>query len=166
MQKYRVNNQIRCPSVMLLRDGANLGIFSTDEAKKIALQAELDLVEVSPNSNPPVCRIMDYGKFKYEQSLKEKEQKKKQHKLDKSLRLSPSIGDHDLGFKISAAQKFLEKGFRVSFSLMYKKREHAHKELGFKVADKIIQALEQVGNLINRPKIEGGSLNFIIEPKK
>lgn len=167
LNKFRINDQIRCPIVLVLQDERKLGTFTTDEAKKIAKAAGLDLVEVAPQSKPPVCRIMDFGKFKYEQSIKEKEQKKKQKQQhhDKELRLSPAIGEHDLEVKINVAKKFLLKGHNVYFSLRYKRRENAHKELGFKVVDKIILALEEFGAPQSKPRLDGSSLNFIIEPK-
>jgi translation initiation factor IF-3 len=164
--KNRINEQIRCPTVMLLQDEQNLGIFTSDEARKIARETGLDLVEISPTSKPPVCRIMDYGKFKYEQGVKEKEKKKKQKTFqEKELHLSPSIGENDLMIKINAARKFLEKGFRVFFVLKYKKRENAHKELGYKIVEKIVKELEELGVPQTQPRLEGSSLNCIIEPK-
>jgi len=162
----RVNDQIRCSAVMVLQENQNLGVFSPEEARKIAREVGLDLVEISPTSKPPVCRIMDYGKFKYEQGVKEKEKKKKQKSFqEKQLHLSPAISDHDLMTKINAAKKFLEKGCRVFFRLEYKKRQNAHKELGFKVVEKIMKELEELGVPQTQPRIEGNSLNCIIEPK-
>jgi translation initiation factor IF-3 len=164
--RNRINEQIRCPTVMLLQDSQNLGVFTSEEARKIAREAGLDLVEISPTSKPPVCRIMDYGKFKYEQGVKEKAQKKKQKSFqEKELRLSPGISEHDLVVKINAARKFLEKGCRVFFRLKYEKRENAHKELGFKVVERIVKELEEVGAPQAKPRLDGNALNCIIEPK-
>ena len=163
----KVNDQIRHSVVMVVQDGKNLGTFSANEAKKIAKDAGLDLVEIAPKSKPPVCRIMDYGKFRYEKSLKDKEKKKSQRQSqDKELRLGPSIGEHDLMIKINNARKFLEKGYRVRFSLQYKARENVHKELGYKVTNKIIQELSDVGAVNHVPKIDGRVLHCLIEPKK
>lgn len=163
----RVNDQIRIPVVMVVKDGQNLGTFSTSEALKIARADGLDLVEISPHSKPPVCRIMDYGKFKYEQSIKEKEKKKNQKQnQDKEIRLSPAIGEHDLLIKIGHAREFLEKGLRVRFSLQYKGRMNTHKELGFKVMERITQELLELGTVIQQPRLEGKYLNLVLEPKK
>lgn len=164
----RINEQIRCPSVILIRDEQNLGTMHPDEARRMAREAGLDLVEVAPQSKPPVCRIMDYGKFKYEQAIKEKEKSKKQRqsqKVDKEIVISPVIGDHDLSIKTALAKKFLEEGHRVKFRLKYEKRQNAHKELGFIVIEKVIQELTEVGTPLNQPKIEGNHLNCIISPK-
>ena len=162
----RVNDQIRCPVVMVIQEGQNLGTFATDEAKKIAREAGLDLVEISPQSKPPVCRIMDFGKFKYEQGIKDKEKKKNQKQnLDKEIRLSPLIGENDLLIKVNHAREFLEKGMRVKFSLQYKGRLIVHKDLGTKVIEKIIKTLADVGTT-STPRFEGKYLNCVIEPKK
>jgi len=162
----RINDQIRCLTVMLISDGKNLGIFTTDEAKRMARESGLDLVEVAPNSKPPVCHIMDYGKFKYEQSVKEKEKKKSQKHQEKELRLRPSIGEHDLLVRINSAKKFLEKGCRVRFRLEYKARENSHKELGLKVIERISRELEGTGILQGQAKIEGKILSCIFDPNK
>jgi translation initiation factor IF-3 len=163
----RINDQIRCPTVMVIQDGQNLGTFATDEAKKIAKAAGLDLVEIQPQAKPPVCRIMDYGKFKYEQSIKEKEKKKNQKQCqDKEIRLSPVIGEHDLMNKINLARKFLEKSLRVHFVLQFKARQNTHKELGFKVIERITQELADIGTPSGTPKVDGKVLNCFIDPKK
>lgn len=167
--RVRFNDYIRIPNVMLInQNNENLGVISTDEAKRLAKVANLDLVEVSPNSKPPVCRIMDYNKFKYEQLIKEKEKKKKQKQNvvpEKEIRLRPSTGDNDLLTKINAAKKFLEDGCRVRIHLQYKRRENAHKDLGFPIIQKFIQDLSEVGSP-QKPRLEGSDLNCIIEPKK
>ncbi|RDJ35259.1 MAG: translation initiation factor IF-3 [Crenarchaeota archaeon] len=161
----RINHQIRCPVVRVIRDNKNLGVFSTDEARKIAVSAGLDLVEIAPQSKPPVCQIMDYGKFRYEKSLKDKEKKKHQRQSqEKELRLSSSIGDHDLLNKINSARKFLKKGLKVRFTLRYKARENSHKELGLKVIERVIAELSDIGSS-GKPRIEGKFLNCSIEPK-
>jgi translation initiation factor IF-3 len=165
--KTRINDMIRVPKVMLVDGDKNLGVFSTDAAKKIARDQNLDLVEVSPMANPPVCKIMDYSKFKYEKSIKQKEKNKSQKALsEKEIRLSPSIGDHDLNVKINAAKKFLTSGLKVKFNLKYEKRENAHKELGYNVLQKIKEALSEVSSVEIDPKLEGNNLNCVLIPKK
>lgn len=167
----RINEQIRCPSVMLVDGEKNLGNFVTTEALRRAREAGLDLVEVAPLSRPPVCKIMDYGKFKYEQALKDKEKRKKQKQsqnLEKEVWLSPSIGEHDLLIKINHAKKFLEEGHRVHLRLKYKRRENAHRELGFVVIQKMIEALAEIASPQSQPKLENSkvvSLNCILDPK-
>lgn len=164
--RTRINDYIRSPFVILIQDNVNLGVKSIDEARKMARESELDLVEVAPANKPPVCRIMDYSKFKFEQTIKEKDQKKKQKSSQiKELRLSPSIGDHDLQVKLNAAKEFLSENYRVIFRLKYEKRENAHKDLGFVVIKKIIKELEEVATTPSQPKLEGNSLNCIFEPK-
>jgi translation initiation factor IF-3 len=164
---YRVNERIRFSPVMVVdQNGQKLGVMPTDEARKKARLADMDLVEVAPSARPPVCRIMDYGKFKYEQTIKEKKQKTKQKtNLLKELRLSPRIADHDILTKSNVAKRFLEDGFRVQFRLEYKRRENAHKDLGFDVMKKILEYLEEVGVPERTPVLQGNVLTCLIAPK-
>jgi translation initiation factor IF-3 len=165
--RTRVNEGIRCPTIMLIdHEDRNLGIKSPYEALQMARAVNLDLVEVAANAKPPVCRIMDFGKYKYEQKLKEKEAKKNQkNTAPKELKLSPTIGDHDLETKLKSAREFLEEGHRVIFTLVYKKRQNAHKDLGFKVLEKIITALADAGTPQKQPALYGSQLSCCIEPK-
>lgn len=162
----RINEQIRCTTVLVIKDDIKLGNYSPYEAVKLARESGLDLVEVAPQAKPPVCRIMDFGKFKYEQSLKDKEQKKKQKtSMVKELWLSPTIEDHDLEVKINSARKFLEEGNRVNFKLKFERRQNAHKDLGFIIVTKIIKFLEDIATPQNQPKLDGNTLNCLLDPK-
>lgn len=167
-QQYqtRINERIRfSPLLVIDENGEKLGVISNDEAKAKARAAGLDLVEVAPQARPPVCRIMDYGKFRYEQGLKEKKQRQNQKSQQtKEVRLSPKIADHDIETKTNAAKKFLSAGHKVQLRLEYKKRENAHKDLGFTVIDKVIEGLEGVGKPLNKPKLEGRFLMCLMEP--
>lgn len=164
--RTRINDQIRISHVMLVDGEQNIGIVTSDYAKKMARERGLDLVEVSPNAKPPVCKIMDFGKFKYEKSIKEKEKGKKQKSSsEKQIRLGPSIAQADLNVKINAAKKFIEGGYKVLFKLKYDKRENAHKDLGFTVINKIIEELKDVATTEFNPKLEGNCLNCVMIPK-
>lgn len=164
----RVNFQIRSSSVRVTQDGNQLGIIPTDQARRIANEAGLDLIETVAHTNPPVCIIAEYGKYRYEQKLKLKEQRKKTRESMveiKELRLSPAIQEHDIQVKIAHIKKFLSDGKKVVLNLQYKRREFAHKEQGFKVMNKIIAELKEIANIENLPKLEGKKLICRIEPK-
>lgn len=166
---YRVNNYIKfSPVVVIDKDGKNLGPLPLQRAKDIALEDGLDLVEIAPNSRPPVCRIMDFGKFKFDQKVKEKKQKKKQQKQSqlKEIRLSPSIQDHDLETKLKAAIKFLSANQKVSVKLEFKRRELAHRDIGFDVMNKFLEKLAEHGQAMGKPKSEGKSIFCLVEPKE
>lgn len=168
-ERYRINDYIRCPFVLLIKDEEKLGIVSTDEAKRLARDAGLDLVEISPTTKPPVCKIMDYSKFKYEIAVKEKEAKKNQKQKsieNKQLRLSPNIGLNDLMIKVNNAKKFLAEGNVVQFTLRFKNREKAHKDAGFQVVKKAIEELNEVSVVRTHPRLDGDYINCILEPKK
>jgi len=165
---YRVNEKIRFSPVMVIdQHGENLGAIPVDKAKQLARTAKLDLVEVAPHARPPVCRIMDFGKFRYEQSLKEKKQRSKTKSTQtKEIRLSPGIADHDIETKTKAARKFLESGFKVQLKLQYSKRENAHKDLGFVVIKRILENLNEVAAAKEPPKLNGRFLMCLLELKK
>lgn len=165
--RYRINEQIRFSPVLAIgADGEKIGVISADDARRRAREAGLDLVEISPNARPPVCRIMDFGKFKYEQSLKEKQAKQKGAQL-KELRLSPRIADYDIEIKCNAARKFLAEGHKVQLKLKYTRRELAHKDLGYKIINKIVELLSDVGTAQQSAKLlDGNSLSCIVEPKQ
>lgn len=150
--------------MLIDQDGNNLGVVSNVIAKKMALEAKLDLVEVAPKARPPVCKIMDYGKYKYEKGIKEKKQKPKSGKL-KIIRLSPGIGENDIETKIKSIKKFLEEGSKVSLQLRYKGREKAHKDVGYDTIDKILKGLSDFG-VAQKPSLQGSVLSCTIEPKK
>ena len=164
---YRTNNQIRIsPVILITEEGRNMGSIPLQKAMDIALLAGLDLVEIAPNSRPPVCRVMDFGKFKYEQNIKEKQQKKKQSKTSqvKEVHLSPSIQKHDVETKMKAAKRFIELGHKVVVKLEFRRRELAHRDLGDKVMAEFIQGLSDICEVTSRPKHEGKSLNCTLSP--
>jgi translation initiation factor IF-3 len=165
---YRVNNQIKfSPIILIDENGENLGSLQLLRAKDLAYSKGLDLVEVSPSSRPPICKIMDYGKFKYQQEIKEKKQKhsKKSNQI-KEIRLSCGIADNDLNTKLKSTIKFLEAGHKVQVRLEFKRRENDHKEIGFSVINKFINGTLEFGDVSKKPVIDGKFLSCLIEPKK
>lgn len=165
---HRVNGQIRVSPVVVINDqGRNLGPIPLQKAMDIAHECGLDLVEIAPNSRPPVCRIMDFGKFKFQQAVKEKEQRKKQSKISqmKEVHLSPSIQAHDLETKSKAARRFLESGHRVVVKLEFRRRELAHRDLGDRVMADFISSLEDVCDVTSAPKPDGRTLCCTLGPK-
>lgn len=151
---------------MISDDGEQLGIVNVSEALKKAEEAGLDLVELAPNANPPVCKIMDFGKYKYELAKKEKENRKKQHVIvTKEVRFRPKTDDHDFDFKVRHARKFLEAGNRVKATVMFRGRENAHREYGQKVLDKFKEALDDIAKIEKDTKLEGGQLVLFMTKK-
>ncbi|GIX43381.1 MAG: translation initiation factor IF-3 [Leptospiraceae bacterium] len=164
--QLRINNQIRAPEVRLVIEGQGAKIVSIQEALRIAEEMGLDLVEVSPNQDPPVCKIMDYGKWKFEQNKKKKEQQKKQHIIEvKELKLTPQIGEHDYQIKLKKAIEFLEEGNKVKINLRFKGRQLAHPELGMEIVNRIINDTSEYGNVEVPPKLDGRIINAVIAPK-
>lgn len=163
----QINEEIRDKEVRVIGpDGAQLGIMSAKEAYNLALDARTDLVKISPNSNPPVCRIMDYGKYKFEQIKREKEAKKKQHVTEiKEIRLSLNIDIGDFNTKAKQATKFINEGNKVKVSIRFRGREMAHPELGNTVMDRFAQALAEVGIVEKEAKLEGRNMLMFIAPK-
>lgn len=155
-----INEQIRDKEVRLIgENGEQLGIMSAREALKLAKEAELDLVKIAPTAKPPVCKIIDYGKYKYELTRKEKEAKKKQKVIDvKEVRLSPNIGENDLNTKIGAARKFIEKGDKVKVTLRFRGREMAHMGNGRKILDLFAEKLLDIAIVEKPAKLEGRSM--------
>ncbi len=170
LQEYRVNRQIRAKEVRLIdENGKQLGIIPIQEALRIASEKGLDLVEVAPQANPPVCKILDYGKFLYELKKKEKEAKKKQreHAIEvKDMMLSVRIDEHDLKVKLKHMREFLMDGDKVRVRIRFRGREHLHPELGDKLANRIVEELSDVGQLESSIKKEGNFLIFSLLPKK
>ena len=163
----RVNERIRVPHVRLIGPDANqLGIVAIQKALELANQHELDLVEVAPNADPPVCRIIDFSKFKYDEEKKEREAKKhqKQGKL-KEIRFKPNIDDHDYGTKLKQAVSFLKKKDKVKINLFFRGRQMEHLDLGRKVLDKLILDLSGDGQVEKLPSLEGRIMYFVIAPK-
>ncbi|MBX3444334.1 MAG: translation initiation factor IF-3 [Planctomyces sp.] len=164
---HRVNEQIRIAQVRVVDQNGNmLGIIPTADALRTAQEAGLDLVEVAPNERPPVCRILDYGKFKYEQKKKtQKNQKSHQVQL-KEIRLRPKTGEHDIQFKTKQARTFLEERDKVKLSVVFRGRENAHHDRGREILQNIIAALEDVAKIEKAPQMEGGrSMMAILTPK-
>ncbi len=142
-------------------------MLSLSEAMAMAAEKELDLVEVSPTAVPPVCRIMDFGKFKYQQSKKLQEAKKKQVQVQlKEVKLRPKTDDHDLDFKIKHVKRFLEEGNKAKITMVFRGREITHTNLGLAILDKIAEELQEVAVIEVRPKMEGRSMYMIVAPKK
>ena len=163
----RVNERIRVPHVRLIGPDANqLGIVAIQKALELANQYELDLVEVAPGANPPVCRIIDFSKFKYDEEKKEREAKKhqKQSKL-KEIRLKPNIDDHDYETKLKHVVSFLKKKDKVKINLFFRGRQMEHLDLGRKVLDKFILDLSEDGQVEKAPVLEGRIMYFVIAPK-
>ena len=163
-----INEQIRDKEVRVIgEEGQQLGIMSAKEALQLAEEAGVDLVKIAPTANPPVCRIVDYGKFKYEQLRKEKEAKKKQHVIEvKEIRLSPNIDTNDLNTKIGAARKFLTKGDIVKITLRFRGREMAHMNNSKHILDDIAQSLSDIAVVEKAPKVEGRSMTMFLTEKR
>lgn len=163
-----VNEQIRDKEVRVIgENGEMIGVMSSKEAMKLAKEAELDLVKISPNAKPPVCKIVDYGKYRYEQARKEKEAKKKQKIVEvKEVRLSPNIETNDLNTKISAARKFLEKGNKVKITLRFRGREMAHMTSSKHILDDFAEQLSDCSVIEKPVKVEGRSMALILAEKK
>lgn len=166
-KKLRINNQIHISPVRLIdNNGAQVGIVPLEEAKQMAEERELDLVEVAPSTRPPVCRIMDYGKYKYRESKKAKEAKKKQHVIQlKELKLRSKIEEHDLLFKVRHVRKFLEKHSRVKLTMVFRGREVVHKELGERVLNHVFDEVSDLAVQEGPIKMEGRNMIMILGPK-
>jgi translation initiation factor IF-3 len=165
-KEVNINEKIRVREVRLIDSvGTQLGVVPTSEAMRMAREQELDLVEVSPNAAPPVCKIMDYGKFKYQLAKKAAEAKKKQTVIQlKEMKLGLKIEEHDLQFKIKHMQEFLEEGDKVKIIIMFRGREVLHVDMGDKMAKKIIEALKEVGDLEQKPKFDGRNIVMVFAP--
>ena len=167
-KELTLNDQIRDKELRILSEtGEQLGIMSAKEALAIAASKDLDLVKISPNAKPPVCKIMDYGKYKYEQSRKEKEARKNQKTITvKEIRLRPGIEANDLNTKANNAIKFLKKGDKVKVELRFRGRELGHKDIGKEVMLKFIDIVKEFGEPTKAPAFEGNNMVVIIDPKK
>ena len=163
-----INEQIRDKEVRLIgEEGQQLGIMSSKEALKLAEDAGLDLVKIAPTANPPVCKIVDYGKYKYEQLRKEKEAKKKQRVIEvKEIRLTPNIDTNDLNTKINAARKFLSKGDKVKITLRFRGREMAHMNNSKHILDDFAEKLSDIAVVEKAPKVEGRSMTMFLTEKR
>ena len=166
-QELPINGQIRAKEVQLIgENGEKLGVISFNDAMQRAEEKKLDLVLVAANSNPPVCKIMNYGKYKFEQSKKEKEAKKKQKVVEtKEIRITPNIEEHDFGFKAKNARKFLENGNKLKITVRFKGREINNSKMGEDVLNKFIEELSDISVVEKQPKLEGKNM-FIMLAKK
>ena len=162
----RSNNRISSPEVQVISsDGENLGTLNTNEAISMAKNQGLDLIEIAPNANPPVCKIMDMGKFKYDAQKKANQAKKKQKIVSlKEIKLRPGTETHDYNFKIKNAKKFISKGDKVKFTVKFKGREMQHTELGKELMNKIIDETKDIAKVESHPKFEGKQMVMIIQP--
>ena len=162
----RSNNRITSPDVQVISsDGDNLGVLNLSEAIKKAKNEGLDLIEIAPNAKPPVCKIMDMGKYKYDAQKKANKAKKKQKKIElKEIKLSPVTEVHDYTFKIKNAQKFLAKGDKVKFTIRFKGRELQHSSLGSELMEKIKLDIQMIGKVELQPKFEGKQMVMVIQP--
>ncbi|HIZ71218.1 MAG TPA: translation initiation factor IF-3 [Candidatus Atopostipes pullistercoris] len=162
-----VNEQIRSKEVRLIgKDGDQVGVVSRDEALRIAEQENLDLVLVSPNAKPPVARVIDYGKYRYEQQKREKEQRKKQKTVNvKEIRLSPTIDDHDFETKMRQGRGFVEKGDKVKVSIRFRGRAITHKDIGREVLERFAEGMNDVAQVESKTQMEGRNMFMMLAPK-
>ncbi len=165
--KQRVNHLIRCPEVRVIgAEGEQLGVIKTPDAVRQAKEAGYDLVEVAPNAEPPVCRIMDFGKFKYEQSKKQHRTRQHQKSTQvKEIKLRPRTDKHDLETKIRQIRVFLDEGNKTKVTVMFRGREMANKELGFTAINRVVEELKEFGVIESPPRLEGRNLFMIVSPK-
>ena len=163
----RINSRIRAREVRAIGEaGEQLGVLTTQEALKRAEEAGLDLVEVAPTAVPPVCRIIDYSKYKYEQEKREKEARKKQRVIHiKEVRMGPKIGEHDYQFKLRNLEDFLKRGDKVKVTMMFRGREMAHVNLGRKIFDRLASDISAVGEIEEQPRLEGRIIGMVIRAK-
>jgi len=166
-KEIRINYRIRAREVRVIADdGSQLGVMGVQDALKKAQDAGLDLVEIAPTATPPVCRIMDHSRYKYEQEKKEKEARKKQKIVHiKEIRMGPKIGEHDYQFKVRHLEDFLKKGDKVKVTMIFRGREMAHIDLGRKILDRLSSDISGIGEVEERPRLEGRFLNMIVRAK-
>ena len=164
---HQINEEITDKEVRLIgADGEQLGIMSGEAALQIAIEHDMDLVKIAPGSNPPVCRIMDYGKYRFEQTKKEKEAKKNQRVIEiKEIRMSPGIDTNDFNTKLKNGQKFLSDGDRVKVSVRFRGREMAHTEIGEQLLREFAAKCAEIANLDKAPKLEGRNMSIFLSPK-
>ncbi|MFW6075402.1 MAG: translation initiation factor IF-3 [Chloroflexota bacterium] len=161
-----MNERIRIREVRLIdENGTHIGVVPTQEAMQLAQERNLDLVEVDPNGSPPVCRLMDYGKFRYEESRREREARKKQKAAQlKEIRLKPNIDDHDLETKVRHAKRFLNSGDKVKISVRFRGRQNLHRDLGHELLMRVIDELEEDGSVDQMPRSEGQDMSIVVSP--
>ena len=163
----RINERIRAPEIRLIgAEGENVGVVTPGRALAMAVELGLDLVEISPNADPPVCKIMDFGKFKYEQQKKEAEARKKQKIIEiKEIKFRPGTDTHDYDVKMRSVKKFLGEGDKVKVTLRFRGREMAHQELGLDLLKRVAADVEDIAKIENMPKLEGRQMVMMIGPK-
>ncbi|MBQ3405594.1 MAG: translation initiation factor IF-3, partial [Oscillospiraceae bacterium] len=166
-QNHQINEDIHDKEVRLIsNDGQQLGIMSAQEALDVAIEQGLDLVKIAPGSNPPVCKIMDYGKYRFEQSKREKEARRNQHVVEiKEIRMSPSIGLNDFNVKLKNGQKFLRDGDRLKVSVRFRGREMAHTDIGATLLKDFAAQCAEIANMDKAPKLEGRNMSMFLSPK-
>ena len=164
---HEINEEILDNELRVIgEDGEQLGIMSAEEALKIAEERDLDLVKISPQAKPPVCKIMDYGKYRFEQAKREKEAKKNQRVMEvKEIRMSPGIGENDLNTKLKSAQKFIADGDRVKVSIRFRGREMAHTNIGEQILREFAEKCGETANMDKEPKLEGRNMSMFLSPK-
>jgi len=164
---WRINEEIRAREIRLVgEEGEQVGIITLKQAQDMALEKSLDLVEIAPSAQPPVCRLMDYGKFKFEQNKREKDARKKQKVISiKEVKMRPNIEDHDFQVKAKNARKFLGAGDKVKVTIMFRGREITHADLGEKLSLKLIDELADISNVEKAPKVEGRNMTTVLIPK-
>ena len=164
---YQINEEITDKEIRLIdEEGTQLGIISSSEAFRIAVEKELDLVKIAPNSNPPVCKIMDYGKYRFEQAKRDKEARRNQHIVEvKEIRMSPSIGENDFNVKLNHGQKFLKDGDRLKVTIRFRGREMAHTSIGEELLKKYADSCSEYGNVDKNPKLEGRHMSMFLTPR-
>ena len=164
---YQINEEIRDKEIRLIGDdGAQLGIMSAIDALKIAAEQELDLVKIAPASTPPVCKIMDYGKYRFEQAKRDKEARKNQHIVEvKEIRMSPGIGDNDFNTKLRSGQKFLSDGDRLKVTVRFRGREMAHTNIGEVLLKRFAEECSEISTVDKNPKLEGRFMAMFLSPK-
>ena len=164
-KELRTNEQILVPRVRVVQDTEQLGIMDTREAQRLADEADLDLVEVAPGADPPVVRIMDYGKYRYEQSKRERESRKSsRHSSLREVRMRVKIDEHDIAFKARTARKLLDQGDKVKISVMFRAREITHPEVGRELLDRFYDRISDVANVERQPHMEGRTLSMVVMP--
>ena len=165
---HRVNERIRVETVRLIdQEGNQRGVMATRDALALAKSLDLDLVEIAPTAQPPVCRIMDYGKFKFDEAQKAKESRRKTLNVGiKEMKYRPKIGDGDFNTKTRLVEKFLGEGHKVKVTIMFRGRESAHPELGKKILDRIVEKLEDVAKVESAPKLDGRNMIMVLGPDK
>ncbi len=162
----KINEKIRAKEVRCIGpDGNQLGVITRDQALEIARQADLDLVEVSPNAEPPVCRIMDYGKYKYQKSKRDSGKQKQKGSTVKEVKFRPKIDVHDYNFKRDHVERFLQKGAKVRVTIMFRGREMAHTDKGREILDKVAEEMGEIARVDRQPMLEGRNMFMILSPK-